>query len=133
MSRALRPEGSTTPLTPLHTASQLWANDDASAETSPPAGEVSHALTDVAQGKRIMVRKSIQSWNEIYHGLMPVEIDGWRLTLFNECDTLDYCEYGRSPDGRVGTLELWLRDGVDPVELMNAWEREQLERLLAGL
>ncbi|MGA3797732.1 DUF7693 family protein [Pseudomonas fluorescens] len=102
--------------------------------TSPlKAHEVCQVLTDVALGKRIMMRSSIQSWNEIYHGLMPVEIDGWRLTLFNDCDTLDYCEYCRSPDGRVGTFELWQRDGADPVELLSAWEREQLERLLAGL
>ena len=90
-------------------------------------------LTDVALGKRIMMRSSIQSWDEIYHGLMPVEIESWRLTLFNDCDTLDYCEYCRSPDGRVGTLELWQRDGADPVELLSAWEREELERLLARL
>lgn len=90
-------------------------------------------LTDVAFGKRIMMRASVQSRREIHHGLMPVEIDGWRLTLFNDCDTLDYCEYCRSPDARVGTLELWQRDGSDPVELLSAWEREQLERLLAVL
>jgi hypothetical protein len=102
--------------------------------TSPlTAREVCQLLTEVTLGKRIMTRSSIQSWSEIYHGLMPVEIDGWRLTLFNDCDTLDYCEYCRSPDGRVGTLELWQRDGADPVELLSAWEREQLERLLAGL
>lgn len=80
-----------------------------------------------------MMRSAIQSWNEIYHGLMLVEIDGWALTLFKDCDTLDYCEYCRSPDGRVGTLELWQCDGGDPVELLSALEREQLERLLAAL
>jgi hypothetical protein len=64
---------------------------------------------------------------------LPVEIDGWQLTLSNDCDTLDYCEYGRSPDGRVGTIELWQRAGVDPVGLLRAWEREQLERLLDAL
>ncbi|WP_429581356.1 DUF7693 family protein [Pseudomonas frederiksbergensis] len=95
--------------------------------------EVCQVLTDVALGKRIMTRGSIQSWSEIYHGLMPVEIDGWQLTLFNDCDTLDNCEYCKSPDGRVGTLELWQRDGADPFELMNAWEREELERLLVAL
>ena len=56
--------------------------------TSPlPAHEVCKVLTDVALGKRIMMRRSSQSWVEIYHGLMPVEIDGWQLTLFNDCDT----------------------------------------------
>lgn len=102
--------------------------------TSPlTALEVCQVLMDVALGKRIMMRSSIQSWSEIYPGLMPVKIDGWLLTLFNDCDTLDYCEYCRSPDGRVGTLELWQRDGADPVELLSDWDREQLERLLAGL
>lgn len=102
--------------------------------TSPlTAREVCLVLTEVALGKRIMMRSTIQSWNQIYHGLMPVEIDGWRLTLFNDCDTLDYCEYSRSPDGRVGTLELWQREGVDPIDLLSASESEQLERLLAAL
>lgn len=102
--------------------------------TSPlTAREVYQVLADVVLGKRLIMRSSIQSWNEIYHGLIPVEIDGWQLTLFNDCDTLDYCEYGRSPDGRIGTLELWQRDGADPVDLLSAKEREQLERLLAVL
>jgi hypothetical protein len=102
--------------------------------TSPlTARKVCQVLTDVALGKLIMMRKSTQSWNEIYHGLMPVEIDGWQLTLFNDCDTLDYCEYCRSPDGRVGTLERWLRDGAEHVDLLSASEREQLERLLDSL
>ena len=52
-------------------------------------------LTDIALGKRIMRRRSSQSWVEIYHGLMPVEIDGWFLTLFNDCDTLDVSTAGR--------------------------------------
>ncbi|WP_429580444.1 DUF7693 family protein [Pseudomonas frederiksbergensis] len=43
------------------------------------AREVYRVLTDVALGKRIMMRSSIQSWKEIYHGLMPVEIEGWLL------------------------------------------------------
>jgi hypothetical protein len=76
---------------------------------------------------------SIQFWSEIYHGLTPLEIHGWLLVLFSDFGTVDYCKYCRSPDGRVGTLELWQRDGADPIELMSAWEREQLERLLATL
>lgn len=71
--------------------------------TSPlTAHEVCLVLTEVALGKRITMRSSIQSWSEIYHGLIPVEIDGWRLTLFNDCDTQDYCEYCRSPEAESG-------------------------------
>jgi hypothetical protein len=97
------------------------------------AHEVCQVLRDVVLGGRIMMRSSTQSWNEIYHGLMPIEIEGWRLPLFNDCDTLYYCEYCRSPDGRVGTLELWQCEGADPVDLLSAREHEQLERLLAVL
>jgi len=64
---------------------------------------------------------------------MPVEIDGWELTLFNDCDTLDYCEYCRSPDGRVGILELWQRDGENSIDLWSVSEREQLEGLIDAL
>jgi len=53
------------------------------------AREVYQVLKDVALGTRIMHRASLQTWNEVYNGLMPVEIDGWHLTLFNDPDTLD--------------------------------------------
>ncbi|MHC8386492.1 DUF7693 family protein [Pseudomonas sp. MDT2-39-1] len=33
-----------------------------------------------------------------------MEIEGWQLPLFNDGITFDYCEYCRSPDGRVGHL-----------------------------
>jgi hypothetical protein len=82
--------------------------------TSPlTAHEVCLVLMDVARGKRIMIRSSIQSWNEIYHGLMPVEIDGWQLTLFNDCDTLDYYKYSRSPDGICSTACVSRRINLD--------------------
>jgi hypothetical protein len=68
-------------------------------------------MKDVALSIRTMTKASSQSWNQIYHGLMPVEIDGWQLTLFNDCDALDYCEDCRAPDGRIGSLETWQRYG----------------------
>jgi hypothetical protein len=102
--------------------------------TSPlTARDVYQVLKEVVLGTRTMRRASGQSRNEIYNGLMPVEIDGWRLTLFNDGGTLGYCEDCRTPDGRVGTVEDWQRYGTDPVELLSGWEREQLERLLNAL
>ena len=102
--------------------------------TSPlTSRDVYQVLKDVALGTRIMHRASLQTWNEVYNGLMTVEIDGWLLTLFNDGGTLDYCKDCRAPDGRVGSLETWQRYGTDPVELLSAWEREQLERLLNAL
>lgn len=54
------------------------AQNDLNTTSSLPTREVCQMLTDVALGKRFMTRSTIQSWNEIYHGLMPVEIDGWQ-------------------------------------------------------
>ena len=64
-------------------------------------------MKDDALGADIVTRASGQSWGEIHHDLMPVEIDDWHFTIFNDSDTLGYCEYCRLPDGRAGTLELW--------------------------
>ncbi|WP_260958473.1 DUF7693 family protein [Pseudomonas citri] len=97
------------------------------------AREVYQVLKDVALGTRTMHRASQQTWNEIYNGLMSVEIDGWLLTLFNDGGTLDYCEDCRAHGGRVETVEGWQRNGTDPVELLSGWEREHLERLLSAL
>ena len=97
------------------------------------AREVYQVLKDVALGTRTMHRASQQTWNEIYNGIMTVEIDGWQLTLFNDGGTLGYCDDCRAPDGRVGTLETWQRYGTNPVDLLSGWEREKLERLLNAL
>lgn len=80
-----------------------------------------------------MTRTSSHSLNEIHNGHIPVAVDGWYLTLFNDGGTLDFCEDCKSPDGRVGTIETWQRYGTDPAELLSCWEREQLERLLNAL
>jgi hypothetical protein len=97
-------------------------------EYNPPltGREAYQVLKDIALGTRIMTRASGQSWREVYHWLMPVEIDGWRITLFN-------CEERRSPDGRVGLYETCQRKGTDPVELLSGWEQGQLKRLLNNL
>ncbi|MEX5687876.1 DUF7693 family protein [Pseudomonas silesiensis] len=107
--------------------------DDSNTTSLLTAHKVSQILKEAALGTRTMKRVSSQSWSKIDHGQMPIAIDGWHLTLFKDCNALEYCGDCRAPDGRVGTLELWQRDGADPVNLLNAWEREQLEHLLNAL
>jgi len=97
------------------------------------AREVYQVLKEVALGVRTLRRLSAQSWNEIHTGPMPVEVDSWTLTLFNDCDILDYCEDATCPAGRTGTLEDWQRYGTNPVDLLSAWEHRQLELMLANL
>ncbi|VEF10859.1 phosphoglycerate mutase family protein [Pseudomonas fluorescens] len=37
-----------------------------------------------------MVRLSAQTWEELYAGMFLVDIEGWSITIFNDCDELDY-------------------------------------------
>lgn len=94
------------------------------------AREVYQILRDIALGVRTMRRLGNLSWPEIYCGLMAVEVDGWVVTFYNDCDTLDYCDSCYSPDGRAYIFDSFERYGTDPVELLSTWEFTQLEQLL---
>lgn len=97
------------------------------------AREAYQILRDIALGVRTMRRVGKQSWPEIYCGLMVVEVDGWVITLYNDCDTLDYCDSCYSPEGCAYIFDSSDRFGTDPVELLSTWEHQQLERMLLGL
>ncbi|MEB3841180.1 DUF7693 family protein [Pseudomonas guariconensis] len=96
------------------------------------ARETYQVLRDIALGVRTMRRLGARSWSEIYCGQMTVETDGWVLTLYNDCDTLDYCDSCYSPDGRAYVFDSTQQYGTDPVELLSTWELGQLEKLLVG-
>lgn len=53
------------------------------------AQEVHQVLLDVSAGSRSMRRITEQTWNEIFCGLMSVEVDGWLISFFNDCGELD--------------------------------------------
>ena len=75
-----------------------------------------------------MRRITQESWNEIYCGLMTVEVDGWQITFFIDCGDLDYCDSCVSADGR--RYEFNAKDGFDPVGLLSSDEHLQLEERL---
>lgn len=93
--------------------------------------ETYQILRDIALGVRSMRRIGKHSWAEIYCGLMTVETDGWVITFYNDCDTLDYCDSCYNPEGRVYSFDSLQRFGTDPVELLSTWEHRELERLLS--
>jgi hypothetical protein len=97
------------------------------------AREVYQVLRDVALGIRMMTRLTLKSWAEVHVGQIVVDVGGWVITLVNNCDCLDYCDACAAPDGRTGSFESWNRFGTDPTSFLSAWEREQLERLVAEL
>ena len=54
------------------------------------AREAYQVHRDIALGVRLMRRLGTQAWSEIYCGQMAVDADGWVITLYNDCDKLDY-------------------------------------------
>ncbi|WP_440060420.1 hypothetical protein ACTAB0_14175 [Pseudomonas syringae] len=36
-----------------------------------------------------MVRICAQTWDELHAGMFMVDIDGWSVMIFNDCDELD--------------------------------------------
>src|SRR5450830_466469 len=94
------------------------------------AREAYQVLRDIALGVRTMRRLGNQSWVQIPCGLMTVEVEGWVISFYNDCDTLDYCDSCYCPDGRAYVFDSFQRFGTDPVELLSTWEHAQLGRLL---
>ncbi|WP_341520090.1 hypothetical protein AABC73_16440 [Pseudomonas sp. G.S.17] len=111
-------------------------NIDSSTEDSSAAltaREVCHILREVTFERRVMTKACDQSWDEIHAGLFVVLVDGWRITIYNDCDALDYCEECISPEGRRWSLDNGDRYGTDPIALLSTWEHGTLECLLKRL
>lgn len=92
------------------------------------ASEVYEILRDAAVAVRAMQRITEESWNDIYCGLMTIDVDGWRITFFIDCGDLDYCDSCFSADGR--RYDFSAKDGLDPVGLLSPDEHLQLEERL---
>lgn len=92
------------------------------------AREVYQILQEAAAETRPTRRVTKTTWDEIYCGLMTIEIDGWVITLYNDCGELDYCDSCYSPDDRK--YDFSSRDVSDPIELLSADEHRELEELL---
>ncbi|MBV4455127.1 histidine phosphatase family protein [Pseudomonas sp. SWRI103] len=97
------------------------------------AREVCQVLREVTFERRMMTKVSQASWDEIYAGYFVVSVEGWRISIYSDCDTLDYCEECVSPDGRRWSFDAGDRFGTDPIALLSTWEHQTLERLLKAL
>ncbi|WP_122868594.1 DUF7693 family protein [Pseudomonas viridiflava] len=127
---------------PVH----LWQNDQSRLvsfmtltycpdEPTPAltAREVCQVLRDAIFGRRTMIRAYVQTWDELYAGMFMVDVEGWSMTIFNDCDELDYCEACVSTDGRRWSFVSGDRYGTDPIALLSTWEHQTLESLLKAL
>lgn len=95
------------------------------------AREVCQVLRDVALGRRSMTKVGNQTWDEVYACHFVVDVEGWRITIYNDCDELDYCEQAVSPGGQRWDFDPGAR--TDPVALLSTWEHQTLEKLLKEL
>ena len=92
------------------------------------AQDVYQILRDASTATRPMRRITKIRWDEIYCGLMTINVDGWVITLFIDCGDLDYCDSCLSPDGR--RYDFNAKDTFDPVGLLSHDEHCQLEEML---
>ncbi|WP_425262182.1 DUF7693 family protein [Pseudomonas poae] len=97
------------------------------------AREVCQLLREVTFGRLTMTKVGQASWDEVHAGHFVVSVEGWHLSIYNDCDTLDYCEECFSTDGRRWSFDSGDRFGTDPVALLSTWEHRTLERMLKEL
>ncbi len=106
-------------------------SENTAAELS--AREVSQVLREVIFGRSVMSKVGQQGWAHVYSGHFQIDVDGWRMSIYNDCDQLDYCEQCVSPDGRRWSFDSGDRFGTDPIALLSTWEHQTLEQLLKTL
>lgn len=95
------------------------------------AREVCQVLREVVLGRRRMTKPEAQTWDEVYACHFEVDVEGWRITIYNYCDELDYCEQAVSPNGQQWDFDPGAR--TDPIALLSTWEHQSLERMLKAL
>ncbi|WP_459170764.1 DUF7693 family protein [Pseudomonas veronii] len=106
-------------------------SENTAAELS--ARDVCQVLREVTFERRTMTKVGLPSRGEISAGHFVVNVDGWQISIFKDCGTLDYCEECISPDGRRWSFDSGDRFGTDPVALLSTWEHKTLDQLLKDL
>lgn len=105
-------------------------------ENSPSelaAKEVCQVLREVVFGRHTMTKSGQASWDEICVGHFVIDVEDWRISIYNDCDELDYCEQCVSPEGRCWNFDSGDRYRTDPIAPLSTWEHQSLERILKAL
>lgn len=75
------------------------------------------------------------SWNDVWAGDVGFMVDGWKVIIFNDCDSFDYIDSVVSPDGREGCFDDWCGDGENweqPDDMLYIEDKECHERMVAA-
>lgn len=77
-----------------------------------------------------------ESWDQVYAGNVTIRLStGDEITIFNDCDAVDYVESCRFVDGRVGDYDSWSEegpsDGDEPLNPAGRLTVDETHQLLA--
>lgn len=106
--------------------------------TQPPSKEkvsgeeVAELLRQAIRGEvAVKLAHAEWTWEGTYAGDVGFVVGDWRVTIFNDCDELDYIDSVTAPDGRTGDFDQWWDDNhSEPTCFLDASEQAALERLL---
>lgn len=98
-------------------------------EGTMPGREIAELFRKVISGTAA-IEPDGESWDEVYAGNFGCTIDGYELTIFNDCDSVDYVDSATSPDGREGDFDSWFHAKEEPVSLLSD---EEIDSLAAAL
>lgn len=77
-----------------------------------------------------------ESWVQVYAGNVTIRLStGDEITIFNDCDELDYVESCSFADGRVGDYDSWSEegpaDGDEPLNPAGRLTDDETHQLIA--
>lgn len=91
-----------------------------------PKQEIAALLKKIASGETI---PSDAGW--VYCGHVRVEADGYIVTIFIDCDEIDYVAFASDSDGRKAIFDDWYNENEqDPLDLLSRQEITQLECIM---
>ena len=98
------------------------------------------SLSEIVEGYAVLLSDIANSgevqclglgWDEVYAGNVEFTAKGWRFTLFNDCDSLDYTDSVTAPDGSQASFDELFEPLSDPIRLASSkLDRKNLERQL---
>lgn len=57
-----------------------------------------------------MIKVDEASWDETYAGHFVIDVEGWLISIYNDCNELDYCEECMSVDVDAELTQVLTKD-----------------------
>lgn len=98
------------------------------------AEEVAAVLRDAAAGRcSVRLSNPQATWEAVFAGDIEFRIGDWLITIFNDCDEVDYVDNVVSPDGRSAEYYDWAdAGGGNPLDLLEAATIGELYEIFAN-